>query len=181
MKAIEVLERIREVFNEINKPIQPVSMLDAMLKDGTKVQVTELAVGGIVTIEGTPAPAGEHTLEDGTVIVLGENGAIMEIKPKEEEEIEIEVEMPEDMSAKFNAFQSSANEKFSSYEAKFAAYESRFADYESKLNKANQVIEGLLNLTQTLAQTPTGTPDSSIKSESKFSEQKMKSYDILFS
>lgn len=179
MKAIEVLEKIREVFNEINKPIQPMAMLDAVLKDGTKVQVTELAVGGIVTIEGTPAPLGEHMLEDGTVIVVGENGAITEIKPKQE--VEIEVEMPEDMSAKFSAFQSSANEKFSSYEAKFAAYESRFAEYENKLNKANQVIEGLLNLTQTLAQTPTGTPDNSIKAESHFSEQKMKSYDILFS
>jgi hypothetical protein len=176
MKAIEVLERIREVFNEINKPVQPVAMLDAKLQDGTIVQVTELAVGGIVTIDGVPAPAGEHTLEDGTVIVLGENGAIMEIKPK----MEIEIEAPEmEMASKFSAFQSSTNEKFAAYESKFAAYESRFAEYETKLNKANQVIEGLLNLTQTLASAPTGQPDASVKPQ-QFSEVK-KSYDILFS
>jgi hypothetical protein len=176
MKAIEVLERIREVFNEINKPVQPVAMLDAKLQDGTMVQVTELAVGGIVTIDGVPAPAGEHTLEDGTVIVLGENGAIMEIKPK----MEIEIEAPEmEMASKFSAFQSSTNEKFAAYESKFAAYESRFAEYETKLNKANQVIEGLLNLTQTLASAPTGQPDASVKPQ-QFSEVK-KSYDILFS
>jgi hypothetical protein len=176
MKAIEVLERIREVFNEINKPVQPVAMLDAKLQDGTMVQVTELAVGGIVTIDGVPAPAGEHTLEDGTVIVLGENGAIMEIKPK----MEIEIEAPEmEMASKFSAFQSSTNEKFATYESKFAAYESRFAEYETKLNKANQVIEGLLNLTQTLASAPTGQPDASVKPQ-QFSEVK-KSYDILFS
>ena len=177
MKAIEVLERIREVFNEINKPVQPVAMLDAKLQDGTMVQVTDLAVGGIVTIDGVPAPAGEHTLEDGTVIVLGENGAIMEIKPKME--IEIEVEAGKDMNEKFSAFQSSTNEKFAAYESKFAAYESRFAEYETKLNKANQVIEGLLNLTQTLASAPTGQPDVSVKPQ-QFSEVK-KSYDILFS
>jgi hypothetical protein len=151
-------------------------MLDAKLQDGTMVQVTELAVGGIVTIDGVPAPAGEHTLEDGTVIVLGENGAIMEIKPK----MEIEIEAPEmEMASKFSAFQSSTNEKFAAYESKFAAYESRFAEYETKLNKANQVIEGLLNLTQTLASAPTGQPDASVKPQ-QFSEVK-KSYDILFS
>ena len=178
MKAIEVLERIREVFNEINKPVQPVAMMDAKLQDGTMVQVTELAVGGIVTIDGVPAPAGEHTLEDGTVIVLGDNGAIMEIKPKVETEIEIEV--PEmEMASKFAAFENMTTEKFSGYEAKFSAYEQRFAEYEGRLTKAMQVIDGLLNLTQTIASAPTGQPDASVKPQ-QFSEVK-KSYDVLFS
>lgn len=176
MKAIEVLERIREVFNEINKPVQPVEMLDAKLQDGTMVQVTELAVGGIVTIEGVPAPAGEHTLEDGTVIVVGDNGAITEIKPK----AEIEVEAPEmDMSSKFAAFENMTSQKFSSYEAKFSAYEQRFAEYETKLSKYMQAMETLMNLTQTLASAPTGQPDAAVKPQ-QFSEVK-KSYDILFS
>jgi hypothetical protein len=163
----------------MNTPAQPIQMIEATLQDGTKVQVTELGIGGIVTIDGVPAPVGEHTLEDGTVIVLGENGTIMEIKPKAETEIEIEV--PADMTAKFSAFESATNEKFSSYESKFAAYESRFAEYESKLNKANQVIDGLLNLTKTLAEAPTGAADPVVKGASSFSEQKQKSYDILFS
>lgn len=180
MKAIEVIEKLREVFNSMNTPAQPIQMIEATLQDGTKVQVTELAVGGIVTIDGVPAPVGEHTLEDGTVIVLGENGAIMEIKPKAETQ-EIEIEVPVDMTAKFSAFESATNEKFSAYESKFAAYESRFADYESKLNKANQVIEGLLNLTKTLAEAPTGAADPVVKGASSFNEQKQKSYDILFS
>lgn len=178
MKAIEVLERIREVFNEINKPVQPVAMMDAKLQDGTMVQVTELAVGGIVTINGVPAPAGEHTLEDGTTIVLGDNGAIMEIKPKVETEVEIEV--PEmEMASKFAAFENMTTEKFSGYEAKFSAYEQRFVEYEGRLTKAMQVIDGLLNLTQTIASAPTGQPDASVKPQ-QFSEVK-KSYDILFS
>ena len=176
MKAIEVLEQIRQVFNEINKPVQPVAMLDAKLMDGTAVQVTELAVGGIVTIDGVPAPAGEHTLEDGTTIVVGDNGAITEIKPK----VEIEVEVPEmEMASKFAAFENMTSEKFTSYEAKFSAYEQRFAEYESKLSKYMQAMETLMNLTQTLASAPTGQPDASVKPQ-QFNEVK-KSYDILFS
>jgi hypothetical protein len=176
MKAIEVLEQIRQVFNEINKPVQPVAMLDAKLLDGTAVQVTELAVGGIVTIDGVPAPAGEHTLEDGTTIVVGDNGAITEIKPK----VEIEVEAPEmEMASKFAAFENMTSEKFTSYEAKFSAYEQRFAEYESKLSKYMQAMETLMNLTQTLASAPTGQPDVAVKPQ-QFNEVK-KSYDILFS
>ena len=176
MKAIEVLEQIRQVFNEINKPVQPVAMLDAKLMDGTAVQVTELAVGGIVTIDGVPAPAGEHTLEDGTTIVVGDNGAITEIKPK----VEIEVEVPEmEMASKFAAFENMTSEKFTSYEAKFSAYEQRFAEYESKLSKYMQAMETLMNLTQTLASAPTGQPDAAVKPQ-QFNEVK-KSYDILFS
>jgi hypothetical protein len=176
MKAIEVLEQIRQVFNEINKPVQPVAMLDAKLMDGTAVQVTELAVGGIVTIDGVPAPAGEHTLEDGTTIVVGDNGAITEIKPK----VEIEVEAPEmEMASKFAAFENMTSEKFTSYEAKFSAYEQRFAEYESKLSKYMQAMETLMNLTQTLASAPTGQPDVAVKPQ-QFNEVK-KSYDILFS
>ena len=54
-------------------------------------------VGGaisLVTPDGNiPAPVGEHTLEDGKLIVITEAGIIAEVKEKEvEEEIEVEVE-----------------------------------------------------------------------------------------
>jgi hypothetical protein len=185
MKSTEILEKIRLTFNElVNTPKQEqvVKMIEATLMDGTKVEVTELAIGGIVTIDGVPAPAGEHTLSDGTMIVLGDNGAIMEIMPAEVE-VEIEAKKKDDeMMNSFSAFQTSTNEKFASYESKFANYEQKFADYETRLNKATQVIEGLLNLTQTLAETPTGVADVAVKSESKFSKSdKEFKYDILFS
>ena len=48
------------------------------------------------------------------------------------------------------------------------------------ISRANQVIEGLLNLTQTLAETPTGTPDASVKTTNSFQDEpKKKSLDIL--
>ena len=83
--------------------------------------------------------------------------------------------MQEDMTAKFSAFELATNEKFASYEAKFA-------DYEAKLQKATKVIEGLLNLTQTLAETPTGVADPIVKTTNNFKQEKTeKDYSILFS
>jgi len=175
MKATEILQKLKEQFAElVAQPTQtPVAMVSATLEDGTVVEVTALEVGGIVTIEGVPAPVGEHKLSDGTIIVLGENGAIMEIKPKVEEMPTEEMPpMVEDMGAKFSSLETATNEKF-------ATYETKFAEYESKLNKATQLIEGLMNLTKTLAETPTGTPDVAVKNN--FTETKKKDYSILFS
>jgi len=188
MSAKEIIEKLRLTFNELVTPVavaNPIQLMDATLKDGTAVQITELMVGGIVTIDGIPAPIGEHELSDGTYIVVGDNGVITEIKT-ETEEVVTEAKkmqpMEQEIGNKFSAFESATNEKFASYEAKFSAYEQRFSDYETRLNKATQVIEGLLNLTQTLAETPTGIPDASVKSSSSFAEEKKaKSYDILFS
>jgi uncharacterized short protein YbdD (DUF466 family) len=145
----------------------PVQMMEAKLKDGTIVEVTELAVGGIVTIQGVPAPVGEHELETGEVIVLGDNGAIMEIKPKAAEvEVEVEVPVVEDMSAKFAAFESATNEKFT-------AYESKFAQYEAKLGQANKVIEGLMQISKMLVEAPQSAPDAGVKTSNNFADVKL--------
>lgn len=183
MNHTEILTKLKQTFSELMQQSPKkdmVKMLDAVLADGTAVQVTELAVGGIVTINGVPAPSGEHKLEDGTIIVVGDNGAIMEIKPVQEMPEE-QPPMVEDMGAKFSAFESATNEKFNAYETKLSAYEQKFAEFDERLSKANIVIEGLLNLTQTIATTPTGVADESVKSNNNFKEEKQISYDILFS
>ena len=175
--AQNILEKVSMFFAELvgneempmpsGETAAPVKMMEAKLKDGTIVEVTELAVGGIVTIEGVPAPVGEHMLETGETIVLGDNGAIMEIKPKAEDEVKVEVEIPqvEDMSAKFAAFESATNEKFS-------AYESKFAQYEAKLGQANKVIEGLMQISKMLVEAPQSAPDAGVKTSNNFAEQK---------
>jgi hypothetical protein len=65
------------------------------LKDGTvvKYDTETLAVGStvmVVTAEGQelPAPAGEHALEDGTVIVVDETGKVLEVKAVTPEAVE---------------------------------------------------------------------------------------------
>lgn len=183
MNTTEILKRIKQTFEELTNaeviaPVPAPEMivpLKAKLKDGTEIEVSELGVGGIVTIQGVPAPIGEHELEDGTIIVVGDNGAITEIKPSMSQP-----PMVEDMGPKFSAFQNSTNEKFAAYEIKFADYEAKFADYESKLKKSTSMIDGLIQLTQTLAEQPTGVADSSIKAVNNFNEEKKKSYSILF-
>lgn len=173
MTPKEIVEKLRLTFNElVNNEPASVKLATAKLMDGTEVEVTELAVGGIVTIQGVPAPVGEHQLEDGTIIVVGDNGAIMEIKPAMTEKA---APAQEDMASLFSAFQTSTNEKF-------AAYEQRFADYEAKLNKANSIIDALLDVTKTLAETPTGTPDQAVKTQNNFKvENQEKNYSVLFS
>ena len=180
MTPKEIIEKLRLTFNELvnNAEVPTVETAPEMivptmakLKDGTEIEISEMGVGGIVTIQGVPAPVGDHQLEDGTTITVGDNGAITAIVPSEV--MPEEPAMVEDMSAKFSAFELSTNEKFASYEAKFA-------DYEAKLKKATKVIEGLLNLTQTLAEAPTGTPDPIVKTTNNFKEEKGNSYDILF-
>lgn len=197
MTATEILKKLKQTFNELQKQgteipktqdeKQNVKMMSSKLADGTEVEITDMVVGGIVTMNGSPVPVGEYTLEDGTKIVIGENGAITEIESATTETQEPVV--PEDMAKKaqmnyqeeFSKFQTSTSQKFSTYEAKFASYEQKFSDYEARLTKATKVIEGLLNLTQTLAETPTGIVDESVKSSSSFSSEKEFSYDVLFS
>ena len=81
---------------EMNK--SKLKFAEAMLADGTSVWVSALEVGGEVylfdrdSLEKTPAPDGDHELEDGTVVTTVD-GIITEVKAKEEEaKVEIEVE-----------------------------------------------------------------------------------------
>jgi hypothetical protein len=160
MNAKEILEKLKMTFNELvnnaDAPVVPevpvATTTKAKLADGTEVEITALEVGGIVTIAGAPAPVGDHTLEDGTVLTVGDNGAITAIVPVEEPVMEDMAKKKMGMEEIFSAFQTSTNEKFASYEAKFA-------DYEVRLGRATKVIEGLMDLTKVLADTPTGTAD----------------------
>ena len=194
MNPKEILEKLKLTFNELvnnagevpagtaapaESTPEMVQPIKAKLADGTEVEISELGVGGVVTIAGQPAPVGDLTLEDGTVLTIGDNGAITVIVAPADAPA-----MVEDMGNMdkkklgieeiFSAFEASTNEKFASYEAKFA-------DYEAKLSKATKVIEGLISLTQTLSETPTGVPDSAISQTSSFkSEESKKDYRGLF-
>lgn len=161
-------DQMTSASGDVSGVVAPVKMVAAKLKDGTAIEISDMMVGGIVTIGGVAAPVGEHLLEDGTILVVGDNGAIMEIKPAMEEVAPAIPEGPivqEDMSVKFAAFESVTNQKFASYEDKFAAY-------EVKLTQANKVIEGLMQLSKMLVEAPQAQADSSVKNSNAFSEVK---------
>jgi hypothetical protein len=74
-----------------------VKLATAKLKDGTVVEAEEFAPGSelfVVAEDGSkvPAPAGEHTGEDGTVFMVDESGKIVSVESSEKPAIEVEVE-----------------------------------------------------------------------------------------
>lgn len=116
MKASEAILKIKALFEDM--PEEPkkeepkkeeevkVEMKEYQLKDGAKIMISALEVGGSVQMEdGSPAPDGEHELADGQMIIV-EGGIIKEIKqPEAEPKVEVEVEAKkkiEEMQSAFN-------------------------------------------------------------------------------
>lgn len=183
MEAKEILQQVKLFFNDLINPAPaPVAAADPAapkeyeLKIGGKVMIDKLEAGGIVMIDGAPALPGDIELMDGTMITVGDNGVISEIKTATP--ADTPPAAPDEMGAKFTAFETSANEKFASYEAKFTAYETRFAATELQLAKATKVIDKLLELNTLLVEAPAGNPDPAA---GKFKDEEKKTYSpILF-
>lgn len=181
MNTKEIMQKLRETFSSLIK--EEVKFMDATLQDGTMIQVTELAIGGIVSANGAPVPPGEYMLNDGTKLVVGDNGAITEIEMPEAAPVESLSSEPMAQSADngFAAFESTTNEKFSQVESKFAAYEQKISALEVKLEKTHNLLNELMNFTQRIAELPTGTPDESVKTQNNFKIEKPKyNFDLLF-
>jgi hypothetical protein len=183
MEAKEILQKVKQYFNELAAPenLPMAEHTEYELKDGGKVMIDKLEVGGIVMIDGNAALPGEAELVDGSKMTIGDNGVITAIEvamPEEEEEM---IEPIQDMSSKFAAFETLTSEKFANYEIKFSAYEQRFADYEVKMKKANKVIDELLKLSTLLVEAPVQAPDNSVRTSNTFKEvEEKKTLNILF-
>lgn len=106
MNAKDAILKIRALFEDmpveepkaepIEEPKAKIEMAEYVLEDGTKVMISELAVGGQVTLEdGSKAPDAEHKLADGMSIVTVD-GVITEIKEEEEKEVEVVIENKDD-------------------------------------------------------------------------------------
>lgn len=162
----------------LGEPTQPENkFMDAKLKDGTAIQVDKLEVGGVVMIGEAPAPAGEHELEDGTKIVVGEGGVITEVKPAE---APMESgQNPTDYDSQFSAL----NEKLTKYETDFASHvqafsamAQEFASTKEAFNAAQVKLNELVNLVAKIVETP--TEESKVEPE-KFNSQKPSRKDTI--
>ena len=147
MTTLEAINKIKQMFAEAGElPVASVeptqSFAEYSLKSGAKVMIDKLEVGGKVSLidEGgneSPAPAGEHELIDGSVIVLDEAATILEVKVPEVEvpEVEVEVEAKdyekkgeEDMmKKKIDEMQRQLDEIKMAYDAKLASQELKFS------------------------------------------------------
>ena len=161
MTALEALLQIKQMFAEVPQPVQAQEMPEVevtiepaapeykeyVLKSGAKVKIDKLEVGGKVVLvddagNEAPAPAGEHELADGMVIVLDEASTIVEIKEPQVEEApapaEEELKKIEEMQAEI--------EKMVNYKKK---QEEKMAELETKFSQAikdlSDVVIGLIN------------------------------------
>jgi len=183
--AKTILAEVKQFFSELMAPDAPPvtptpdAPKEYELKDGGKVMIDKLEVGGIVMIDGNAALPGDIELADGTKITVADNGAITTIELANPDA----PAASEDMGAKFAAFETSTNEKFANYAAKFEAQEIQLGKMNTQLNKANKVIEQLLTLSQLIVDAPAANPDPSVKTTHNFSDTdpKPKNVDILFS
>lgn len=186
MEAKEILTKIKQLFADLTAPVaaaEPAAPEVAMpteyeLKDGGKVMIDKLEVGGIVMVDGAAALPGDLELADGTKLTVADNGVISEMVAAEV--IPDEIPVVEDMGAKFTAFEIATNEKFANYASKFEAQEIQLGKMTTQLNKANKVIEQLLTLSQLIVDAPAAAPDAAAKTSNNFKEEKQTYSPILF-
>jgi hypothetical protein len=164
MEAKEILQKVKEVFNSFVDPVEPAmpeapaaGPTKAKLADGTEVEISNMQPGGTVTLitpQGPiPAPAGEHQLEDGTVLVVAEGGIISEVKPVNgEAEVSVEVEVPEDMGKKMKDLEEKMAKKLEEIDSKMAAMQA----------KTGQSFGQIVELFEKFAAMPTASPDPSV-------------------
>jgi hypothetical protein len=124
-------------------------MAEAMLTDGTKVMYEgELAEGTIVLLEdGTAAPDGEHTFEDGTVISIEGGQVVAVAKPMTEQEMAIQklTEMVTKLETENAELKSNFEKSINKVEEKFSA----------QIKESNKLTEDVLELVKTLVAEPT--------------------------
>ena len=200
MNAQEAILKIKALFEENTAaPVEEVKaeetpiveetkveMAEYSLMDGTKVEISALEIGGSVTMpDGTPAPAGEHQLADGTVMQLDENGIIIEISSKEED-VTTEEEAapaPEDMGKEADKKMQEMTEAFEAQIAEIkAAKEVSDAKVLDLENKVKQGFAQVAELIEALSSTPSADPISKPNSFNSFiktndlKEQRLEKY-----
>jgi len=110
MSTKDAIEKIKSMlFGDEEKqmalpvPAEPQKFQDYKLKSGAVVSIDALEVGGSVTLEGNPAPDGEHELESGKKIET-KGGLIVAVKdPVEVPKVEVEVEAMKKLPGMFAA------------------------------------------------------------------------------
>ena len=98
-----------------------------------------------------PLPVGEYPLEDGTILVVAEEGKIAEVKEMAEEEVteELSDETPSQMADEFKQLMKSLTIKYAE-ETKQLVTELK-ASFDVKLSEQNAIIEELKKTPATTA------------------------------
>lgn len=175
MNAKDAILKIRALFEdmpvEAPKEDMPketkVEMAEYVLEDGTKVMISELVVGGQVTLEdGSKAPDAEHKLADGMSIVTVD-GVITEIKEEEEKEIEVVIES-KDYDKKIEEMASAYDAKINQLLQANAELVQKIQDIEFKNKEGFKLV---VEMMEEFGKTPSADPIAAPKSY-KFEQTK---------
>jgi hypothetical protein len=106
MKATEILSKAKELLS-IETETEEVKLAQATLENGTVIEAEEMTAGKEVFIvtedEKVALPVGKYSLEDGTELVVEEEGMIASIgePQQEEEEASAEEELAEEQEMEY--------------------------------------------------------------------------------
>lgn len=157
MTAKEALDKIKQLFGDA-APVEPtkdnadpvaMEAKEYVLEGGTKVLISDLEIGGMVSVmaedgSATPAPAGDHKLADGTIITVDEGGVITAISVPE-----VMPEAPsaeEGMKAKIAQLEAQAEELRSNLAASKLEFMAAIKDAENKVKEVADIVVKLMEI-----------------------------------
>lgn len=160
----------KELFAEIKMADEPTdapatTFTEVPMADGTVLKVGgELVAGSeliLVTPEGEiPAPEGDLTLADGSIIVAkkeGEKTVIAEVKPAEDMKAE-QTQAPVNMEAIEKAIGDKFASKFSSLESEIVKLKAENDALKLKVSKGAAQLVKTVEVLEAFASVPTATP-----------------------
>lgn len=147
----DLWENFKEKFiGDVNPPVTQKLNTDYQLKDGTPISIDKLEAGGVVTLNGSPAPAGSYELADGMIVTVGEGGVITEV---------MAAAQPAQPAAPDYAKQfSSIDEKFAAYEQRFTEQAGNFTKLNEAFTKQSETLASLVAIVGKIVETPTADP-----------------------
>lgn len=174
MNAKDILAKVKAIFNAPVAPVQAAEPqepampgmpatttgVDVPLQDGTVLSVSpDLQVGATATIEGQPAPAGEYVAQDGATITVDESGMVINVAQPEPMAADVP---PAPTFEQRIAVLEDAIKRLSTPAPTPVQYatEVQLQEATTKIEKQDKVIEGLFELCEKLAETPTTEPQT---------------------
>lgn len=176
-KLKELAEKVKAYFNEAPAPIE---LAEATLKDGTKISYEgELAPGVAINVVGeegaSPAPDGEHEMEDGSLLVVAE-GKLVEVKPAPEA-APAEEEMAND---RLIALEEKVATLASLITTSQESHRAELAKANDQLKASQEAFKAMNDLVQALANEPAAAPTEPVqnvfKKEPRSREENLATY-----
>lgn len=157
MTPKEALDKIKQLFGDA-APVEPTEVTpdpvameakEYVLEGGTKVLISDLEIGGMVSVmaedgSATPAPAGDHKLADGTTITVDEGGVITAISVPE-----VMPEAPsaeEEMKAKIAQLEAQAEELKANLAESKLEFMAAIKDAENKVKEVADIVVKLMEI-----------------------------------